>query len=64
MTTAKKKFLVGYYLKIVFSGENEPLVVVVVCVSGEGRGWVVFYWGEFWLVRETFLPHPSRENPV
>ena len=34
MTTAKKKFLVGYYLKIVFSGENEPLVVVMVCVWG------------------------------
>ena len=34
------------------------------CVRGEGRGWVVFYWGDFWLVRETLLPHPSRENPA
>ena len=36
----KVKFLLGYYLKTVISGGNEPLVGGV-------------YWGKFWLVRGT-----------
>ena len=50
----KKKFLLGYYLKIVIQWGQRTF--------GGGRGGV--YWDKFWLVRGTSLHHPSRKNPV
>ena len=55
----KMKFLIGYYLKIVIQWGQWTLVVSV-CVWDEGE----VCWGEFCLVRGTFLHYPRMENPV